>query len=191
MQKIILASQSKQRKAIFETLGLPFEIIPADLDEKAIQNENLVKRAEMVARAKAEKITLKHEGIVISADTFCVLKENIFEKPNDIQEAKEMLTKLSGNTGKELTGFCYIDQKNSIDFSTTVEVEFTFRKLSEKEIEHYVTSNPVTTWSGAFSPAYHEGTSLVSKINGSFTAFIYGLPMELVVEYLQKSGIKV
>jgi len=191
MQKIILASQSKQRKTIFETLDLPFEIIPADLDEKAITDPDIKKRAEKVARLKAEKIASMHTGIIITADTFCVVNNRIFEKPESLAEAKDMLMENSSNKGLCYTGFCYIDTYNSINFSTALEIPFTFREISEKEIDRYIQNNPVTTWSNGVSPAYPEGMALIESINGSLTGFVYGLPIELVVKYLRKSGIEV
>ena len=53
-QKIILASGSKQRKLIMDALGIEYVVIPADIDEKAIRDEDLKSRAEKIARAKAE-----------------------------------------------------------------------------------------------------------------------------------------
>lgn len=191
MQKIILASQSLQRKMIFETLNLPFEIIPANLDEKAITDPVIKVRAEKVARAKAEKIVKEHSGIIIAADTFCVVHGKIFEKPESKDEAKAMLQEMSGTSSLCYTSFCYIDRKNNIDFSTVLEIPFTLRPISQDEIDHYVENNSVTTWSAGIAPAYIESMSFVEKINGSFTAFIHGLPMELVVEYLKKSGVKI
>lgn len=191
MQKIILASQSKQRKIIFETLGVPFEVIPADLDEKAITDPDIKIRAEKVARAKAEKIASLHNGIIIAADTFCIVNNKIFEKPETLIEAKEMLMESSGKNGLCYTSFCYIDKKSSINFSTALEIPYSFRKLSEKEIDRYIQNNPVTTWSSGFAPAYAEGMSFVKKIDGSLTGFIYGIPMELVAEYLKISGVEV
>jgi predicted house-cleaning NTP pyrophosphatase (Maf/HAM1 superfamily) len=50
---------------------------------------------------------------------------------------------------------------------------------------------PVTTWSAAFSPAYPYGMTLVARINGSFTGFTHGLPMEILIPLLRRSGIAV
>jgi predicted house-cleaning NTP pyrophosphatase (Maf/HAM1 superfamily) len=55
MQQVILASSSKQRKAFLELFSIPFITIPANLDEKTIQDHDLAVRVEKLARAKAEK----------------------------------------------------------------------------------------------------------------------------------------
>ncbi len=191
MQRIILASGSKQRKNLLESLDLEFEIIPANIDEKAIRDDDLKIRAEKIARSKAEKIAPDHDGIIISADTFGGSENEVFEKPKDIEEAKIMLRNLSEKKLNCYTGFCYIDKKNSIDFSITVVTEMVFRKIDEDEINTYIEMFPVTTWAAAVSPAYLYGMTLFKEINGSLTGFSHGLPMEVLIPLLRKSGIQI
>ncbi|MGD9129568.1 MAG: nucleoside triphosphate pyrophosphatase [Candidatus Woesebacteria bacterium] len=187
---IILASQSKQRQAILKTLNLAFKVMPAEIDEQAIQAKNVSLRAKKIARAKAEFVAQKHpQAIVMAADTFCVFKDKIMEKPSDLDEAREMLKALSGNQLFTYTGFAYLDQKNKIDFATTKKIKIKFRPLTEEEIETYVQNEPVLAWSAAFCPAYPAGAALVASISGSFTAFTHGLPMEEVTKFLRKSGV--
>jgi septum formation protein len=187
-QKIILASGSAQRKTIFSSLNLPFEVIPADIDEKAIRDEDLKLRAEKIARGKAEKVAADHEGIIIAADTFVECGGKVFEKPANITEAKEMLKQQSNNEITVFTGFCYIDKANNIDYSTGTFAVAYIRELSDAEISEYVGKFPVTTWSSAFSPAFLYGQTLIASMNGSLTGLIYGIPMELVITMLRKSG---
>lgn len=191
-RKIILASESKQRKAILDTLYIPYQQVPAQIDESAISAETEEKRCELIARSKAEAVARDYpEAIVIAADTYSVVEGQAFEKPADEQEAKKMLRDLSGKASITYTGFCYIDGQNSIDESMTVATEYTFRELSDSEIDRYVAHNPVTTWSAAFSPAYDSGMALIASVNGPITSFTHGLPLEKVVHYLKKSGVAV
>ncbi len=189
--RIILASASVQRKKILSILNIPFEVIPADIDEKTIRNENLATLAEKIARAKAEKVARDQNGIVIAGDTFTECNGKLMEKPKKLEEAKTMLRILAGNKGVNYNGFCYIDREKNIDFSTTVEVEFKFRELSEPEIESYVSKFPVLTWAAAYSPAYPYVMTMIAEMKGSMTGFSHGLPAELVVQYLRKSGFDV
>jgi len=190
MPGIILASQSPQRKIILQTLGVKFQVIPAQVDEQQVQIKNVIKRAEMIARLKAETVLSLHPNkIVIAADTYSAIKNQVFEKPGSRDQARQMLKNQSGKTAHALTGFCYLDKKNKIDFSTTVDTEFKFRKLSNKEIERYIKNEPVTTWSAAFCPGYPTGAALTAWIRGSLTSFTHGLPIELVAQMLTKSGI--
>lgn len=190
MNKIILASGSAQRKLLMESLGIPFEIIPPDVDEKIIRDKDLKLRAEKLARAKAEKIASKHNAIIIAADTFSACQGKILEKPQSLKDAYNMLKLQSNNTGITYTGFCYIDKKAQIDFSQTVISEYTFRELSNSEINNFIENNPVINWSAAFSPAYPYQLTFIAKLNGSLTGFTHGLPIELLVPLLKKSGIQ-
>ena len=191
MQKIILASKSSQRKTLLSVLNIPFEVIPADIDEGSIRDNNLEKQAEKIARAKAEKVASENAGIVIAADTFVVFANQVLEKPKDLEEAKKMLKLQSVQEAAAYTGFCYLDSKNKIDFSTTSVTNMKFRELPEKEIQDYVEKFPVTSWSAAFSPAYPHGTTFIDKINGSLTGFTHGLPLDLLIPLLRKSGFDV
>jgi septum formation protein len=192
MKRIILASGSKQRRLLFETLGLEFEIIPADIDEKAVAYDDLVSRAENIARAKAEEVAKSHpNSIIIAADTYVVKDGKALEKPRDLDEAEVMITDLAGDQSVAYSGFCYLDTQANINESGVAETVTKFRRLSPDFIKHYVASNPVKNWSAAFSPAYHEGMALVDSIEGSFTSFTHGLPLEVIVPLLQKSGVKI
>ena len=191
MQKIILASGSLQRKNLFSILNIPFDIVPADIDEKLIRDNDPKSQAEKIARAKAEKVASQNRGVIIAADTFVVLDDEILEKPIDLEDARKMLKMQSGKRSIVCTGFCYLDSENNIDFSTTSVIGMKLRELSEKEINDYVEKFPVTSWSAAFSPAYPYGTALVSEINGSLTGFTHGLPLDLLVPLLKKSGFEI
>ena len=192
MQKIILASSSLNRKMLMDALNIPYEIIPADIDEKAIRDDDLSKRAEKIARAKAEKVAESHRGIIIAADLFAVHDGKVYEKPATIEEARQMLKEESGNNDSKLySGVCYIDKENNIDYSTCVVIEFSTRKYSDREIDEAIKKYPVLTWSGGFSPTNTFGLTMISKINGSITGFIHGFPMEIIIPLLEKSGVKI
>lgn len=190
MQKIILASQSKPRRELFSSLGISFVTIPADIDEKAIRDEDLKIRAEKIARTKGEKIEALHKGIVVSADTFSYSNGKVFEKPKDIEEAKETLSFLSDQKAINYTGFCYIDRANDIDFSTTVITSYSLRTLYKSEIEEYVQKFPVLEWAAGFALISPYILSFIKYVEGSYTALSYGLPTELLIPLLVKSGFE-
>jgi septum formation protein len=189
-QKIILASRSKSRKAIMDSLGIPYIVIPADINEKAIRDKNLKLRARKIARAKGEKVASENKGIVISADSFAVCDGRVLEKPQSLREARKML-KLQGSKPCVIyTGFSYLDKLNSMDYSTTIVTKYVFRKLSDGEIDRFVENNPVLTWAGAFAIMDVNQFRFFEKINGSLTA-TSGLPVEVLIPCLAKSGIKI
>ena len=191
MRTIILASQSNARKTLFASLGIPFKTVPAHINEKTIRDTNLLKRAQNIANAKAEKIaTLYPDAIIIACDTFSECKGKAFEKPKTESEAREMLQFLSGKEAVNYTAFRYIDGEKGIDFSKTVKVAYKFRILYESEINSYVKKFPVTEWAAAFALVLPYTTTLMSYVNGSYTGLSYGLPTELLIPLLKKSGFE-
>ena len=190
MTQIILASQSAQRKSMMDTLGISYEIIPADIDEKRIVAQDLAERAQKIALAKAEEIEKLHpEAIIIAADTYGDLHGQALEKPADKKEAAEMLRAQSGNWVKGYTGFAYLDGKMQKKHHEVFVFEYKFRSLSDSEIQYYVSHNPVTTWAAGIAPAYDEGLALLETMKGSLTAFSHGLPMERVASFLKESNV--
>jgi len=189
-QKIILASGSRQRKLIMDSLGVEYMVIPADIDEKAIRDEDFKIRAEKIARAKAEKVLSKNEAIIIAADTFVSCDGKVLEKPIDLEEAKEMLKLQSNNKITAYTGFCYIDKANNVNFSATSVSTLHLREISENEINNFVENNPVLQWSAAWSPLYLYQTTFIKQFEGSITG-VYGLPTDLLIECFKKSGVEI
>jgi len=173
-----------------DSLGLEYDVIPADIDEKVIRDGDLVLRAEKIARAKADEVAKNNIGIIIAADTFVSCKGVVLEKPKNLSEAVEMLKFERNNEIVIYTGFCYLDKENKIDFSKTSVSKLEMRNLSDKEIENFVSSTPVLQWSAAFSPVYMYQTTFVKHFEGSITG-IFGLPTEFLMDCLEKSGIEI
>ena len=188
MQKIILASKSKNRQKLLKALGIPFKIVVSDLDEKKIAETNPKNRAAKIALAKAEKVAEKNKGIIISGDTFTVCQNQVLEKPKDLNEAKQMLKQLSGNRAVCYTGFCFLDKINQINFSETAITKIVFRKIYEEEIKKYVKKFPVTSWAAAYAASELYVLGLIENISGSLTGLTHGLPTEFLIPLLKKSG---
>ena len=189
-RKIILASQSRQRFNLVKELPLEIEVIPADIDEQAILFEDASDKAEKIALAKAERILETYpKAVVLAADTFVLCDGQILEKPKTLEEAKEMLNFQSGKTLIALTGYAFLDGAKGLKRTGAEAVEVDFRELSQSEIDDYIKTEPVLTWSAAFSPAYDSGMALVKNIRGNFTAFSHGLPIDILVDFLREIKI--
>lgn len=192
MQKIILGTQSKSRIKVFNSLGIKFEIKPAHIDEQKVPYKVEINKAKEIARAKAEAISQQiDQAIIITSDTYCVVNNQVLEKPKNLNDAKKMLKKQSGQTVFCQTGFCYLDKYNNFNVNKLISTKMNFRKLREREIEEYIAKYPVLDWSAAYHPDNVEGASFLKSVSGSFTSFFYGLPIEEVVACLEKSGVEV
>lgn len=186
--QIILASQSKQRKMLMETLDVPFVVIPADIDEKAIVGVDEADRVKNIALAKAQKIQQLHpDALIFAADSSVEANGAILEKPESLEEAKAMIATCSGKLVTGYTGFAFL-QPDAEPEALTVESKARFRDLTPGEIDRYIDHNPVLTWAGGFSPAYPDGAALLLEVHGSLTGFTHGFPMEQVIPRLQTAG---
>lgn len=187
--QIILASASKQRQNLFNALGIEFITFPSDLDESQVVGISIPDRIEKIAMAKAQSVAKKFpEDIIIAADVVAKLDHEVLEKPRDINEARNMLHKLSGQKLEVVNGYCFINPTAKEIESGVVVAKGKFRQLTDEEIERYINHNPVTTWAGGYSAAYEAGINLFESMNGSLSAFCHGIPMELVIPFLQKAG---
>lgn len=174
-----------------DSLGVSYEVVVANVDEKSIRDKNLSLRAKKIAKLKGDKILEnKNGGIVVAADTFVECNGKVLEKPVDLEEAKKMLKMESGNKMTVYTGFYYMDINKKFKVLKTSVSKVWFRELSDSEINNFVKNNPVMTWAGGFSLMFLYQSSFVKKISGSMTA-VYGLPTEFLVECFQRSGVEI
>ncbi len=189
---LILASGSRQRQAILETLHLPFQAISAEYDEASLTDPDPVERARRLALAKVDTVAAQHpDAVVLGGDTFLQLDGETLEKPGDLETAAAMLRALSGKTAIVITGYAYLDQRRDIRESGAVTASMELRTLSEDEIGRYVEYEPVLEWSGALCPAYVSGMALLASVEGSFTGVTHGLPLEEIVPLLRQSGYSI
>lgn len=188
--RIILASGSKNRQALLNLLGIPFEVIPSSIDEKNIQENNPIKKVQKIALLKASQVASRHEGIIIAADTFSVTNNEHYEKPIDLDEAKRMLLKLSGQTLKSLTGICIISTARHTTRITHKAIDIQVANLTDDIIEQYITTRPVTEWAAAYNPLDEFSAQLFRSVGEYTNGLEYGLPLDIVVEELRAAKIR-
>jgi septum formation protein len=188
--QFILASQSPQRARLLATLPYRFKIYPANIDESTIIFKNHQDKAKKIALAKAEAVmrNITGEAIIVAADTFCVCRGKILEKPKTKADARKMLEFQSSQKIRAITGYAFVYQNSpeKIIENASVATKACFRQLSSIEIENYISYQPVLTWSAAFSPAYDAGMALLAWSKGNLTAFTHGLPINLLVRFINR-----
>jgi septum formation protein len=136
-----------------------------------------------LARCKAECFLGEYEeSIVLCADTVVILDGRILNKPEGFEEAKEMLSRLSGRTHKVVTGVCLKTGNELRSFSDTALV--TFKDLSDAEIEHYIQTCKPFDKAGSYGVQDFIGMIGIPRMEGSFYT-VMGLPVHLVYEHLK------
>lgn len=187
--RIILASQSEFRKRGLELLGLEFEVMPANIDEKAIRHKDPEKLAVMLAEAKARIIGEREPGsLVIASDYFIVFEGRFYEKPEDLSEARRMLNDFSGKVVDNVCGVAVYDSATNKMRSAVDHCYMKFRQLSEQEIERYIHKYPVTRFAGAFDT---DGSILFSERIEGEPIFAFGMPISKLIILLRQQGVDV
>lgn len=174
MNKIILASASPRRLNMLKEYGLDIEVIPADINEIARENEKPEQIATALAFEKAHSVSLDREDeLVLGADTIVVLGDKILGKPRDQYDAFEILMSLSGKEHRVITGISLIKGNiKIIDYEIT---RVKFRELNREQILKYIDTNEPMDKAGAYGIQGY-GKILVEKINGSYSNVV-GLPI--------------
>ncbi len=188
--KFILASQSPRRREILEMIGLKFQIHKSDYQENDIPNISPTILVKTHAIEKALDIA-KHysQEIIIGADTIVVIDNEILEKPKDINDARQMLKKLSGKTHKVMTGFAIINSKNQKYLYSVNTTEVTFNFLKEEIIDHYLQNYQYADKAGSY--AIQDYSSIfVKKINGCFYNVV-GFPIAEFYKIMEEDLFKI
>jgi septum formation protein len=185
-RRLVLASASPRRKALLESAGYVFDILPVEVDESIpvtmAPPEGAVEVARRKAGAAAERAG---DALVIAADTIVVTpRGGILGKPRDLAHARAMLADLSATTHTVITGVFVRDTRNGASRGRAVATEVVFGRMSPEEIEEYVASGEAMGKAGAYA-IQETGDRFVTELRGSFTNVV-GLPMETVEELLSE-----
>ncbi|MBC8396036.1 MAG: septum formation protein Maf [Flavobacteriales bacterium] len=181
--EIILASQSPRRIKFFNELDIKFRSIKLDFDESYPNNLNAEQITDFIANKKASYYSelLNKNTIVITSDTIVWLNEKAIGKPKNNKNAKEILLTLSGKTHKVITSFCIKTLESKKIINETTEV--TFKHLTEKEIDFYISNNKVLDKAGAYGIQDWIGYIGIININGTYNN-VMGLPTHLLYKEL-------
>jgi len=188
---IFLASESKRRQELLTALGLKYQIIPSQIEEKLephLSPEQQVKQLSLQkALAAKNKIKVKRY-IIISADTVVALKNRILGKPKNRKEAGEMLISLRSKQHRVLTGLTFLNHLAKVK-TTVVKTSVCFGKISQRQINEYLDQKFYLDRAGAYG-IQDPKFNYVKGYIGSYTN-ILGLPLEKLVKLLKEFGVTI
>jgi septum formation protein len=181
--RIVLASRSPRRKWFMEMLGLDFEIIPSQIDETSVNEDNPVSLAKKLARLKAEDVARRVDGeaVVIGADTLVSFEGRVIGKARDKEEAFRILKGFAGKEHEQITGLCIINTKTGKVLEDYEVTKAFVRELSDEDIRAFIETGEPLEGAGAYTPKAH--VMLFERIDGSWTNIV-GLPVEKFVPML-------
>jgi nucleoside triphosphate pyrophosphatase len=189
MPSLVLASSSPRRAALLSEDGFEFEIAPPRVAEKfdvpltfrELTLWNAIRKGMSVAQTRPN-------AVVLAADTLVALDNQIIGKPADLNEAAQMLRRLSGQT-HEVCSAVLIYHQITGRLSAFHDISrVRFRRLNSAVIKKYVTKVDPLDKAGAYA-AQGSGAEIIVKIEGSFTNVV-GLPMEKAIDALAKFGVR-
>ena len=173
-RRLTLASRSPQRSAILEQLGIPFEVVPADVEE-----ETEGEPADVVTRNALNKARAVEGATVLGVDTEVYLDGRLFGKPADANQARSFLEQLSDRTHEVFSGIALID--SGAARTGAVRTEVTFRRLDPPLIDWYLTSGEWEGRAGGYA-VQGRGSALVKTIAGDYWNVV-GLPVALLLDF--------
>ncbi len=191
MINIILASKSKVRNEILKKNNINCLVEPSNIDEEEIKKSLLKEGAtpsiisKNLAEIKANKISQKkNDCIVIGADSIIDLNGEVISKPNDRDEAMNILKKLNGKIHYLISSVC-ISKNGSMIWNFTDKAKLTMKNMTEKELEEYLSKiDDKTLYAYNVYQIEGEGRALFKKIEGNEDT-IMGLPIKEIKDYLK------
>ncbi len=188
MKRLILASSSPQRSQLLREARYDFVVQTTPTAELTVDFLTAAELTLLNACRKTFAVArTEPDAVVLGADTLVALGTSIFGKPVDLDEARGMLTRLSGMTHEVVTAITISTFSERRTLSAVIESEVRFRELSADSIDRYLSRIDPLNKAGAYA-AQIDAQSVIEQIDGSFTNVV-GLPMETVPKLLAQFGI--
>ena len=193
LNMIYLASRSPRRAELLQQIGIEFIVLPSDIDETPLLNEL---SEAYVLRLAAEKAQACYDDLlsqsapiypVLAADTTVSLDGKILGKPQDDDEAFQMLSSMSGRCHEVHTGLAVATHEGVQVAISTTQVEMA--KLSDETILAYIATGEPRDKAGAYGIQGLAG-ALIKRIEGSYSG-VMGLPIYETAQLLGQAGIRI
>lgn len=191
MPKILLASSSVYRKALFSRLQIPFTTYAPEIDETPLAGEHFPALVQRLAIEKA-KAAYKHhpDSICIGSDEVAALKNTLLNKPGSHSRAREQLKGMSGQKVYFHTSVCVFAPFLDFQDCDVVTTSVTFRHLSDSMIENYLLKEKPYESAGSFK-SEALGSALIERFEGEDPTAMIGLPLIRLCDMLMKVGVQI
>lgn len=185
---VLLASRSPRRQALLEQIGVPYAVVPADIDEARLAGEAPARYVERLARAKAE-VVYARDGTgcpVLAADTTVALGERIYGKPDGAADGARMLLELAGRTHQVLTCVA-LAHAGGLESVLSVS-EVSFGPIDAGACARYWATGEPADKAGGYA-VQGLGALFIRHLSGSYSG-VMGLPLRETAQLLDGAGIR-
>ena len=185
--RLILASNSKTRKDIFDMIGWKYEVLTSQVDENS-SSTNPEQYVIDLSKDKATSVAsqIQDKALIISADSIIYMDGKKFEKPKSKEEGFENIKKMSGKVNYAVTGVTIKDLYSNKEISFTDTTEVYFKNVSDKDISWYVENEKYLLNRAGYSIA-GKTSIFVDKIIGDYYN-ILGMPISKLYSKLNELG---
>ncbi len=174
---LILASRSLRRQTLLRQMGIPFAVLPADINEHIEEGREPAEVVQNLAVLKAQEVSIRHPNtLVLGADTLVVHRGQLLGKPASAEDAFDMLRRLSGTTHTVYTGIALVHDASGRKMTAVENTDVAFGRLSDKEIASYVESGSPMDKAGAYGIQDDWGATFIEGIKGDYYTVV-GLPL--------------
>jgi septum formation protein len=188
--QLVLASTSPRRRELLQALGLPFIIVPAEVDERQQTSASPATLVQSLSQAKAAAVAARYpDAVIVAADTLVVLDDLVLGKPANVEEAARMLRALRGRAHLVYSAVTALAAATGRQATAISESRVWLRNYSEAEIAAYVASGNPLDKAGAYA-IQHRHFTPVARIEGCY-ASVMGLPLGHLAQVLAAVGVAV
>ncbi len=185
--KIILGSQSKSRRGVLEKMGLRFEVMVPDVDEKSIRHEDPEKLTLALANAKADALLgkIKEPAILITSDQVVVCGGKIREKPENEDEAREFLRDYAEHPAETIAAVVAVNTETGERREGLDRAAVKFGRIPESVIEKLIAAGEVFSQAGGFCVEDPAFSDYIERTEGDVDS-IMGMPKALTERLIKE-----
>ena len=189
---LVLGSGSPRRREILSALGLPFQVLAADIDEDRRPSEPPLVYLERIAGEKLAGVRARlgatpHAAILV-ADTTVVIDGDVLGKPNDVDDAARLFSRIAGRAHSVYTRYAIgLASDPGVSVARTIETEVHIRAADPAEIRAYAATGEGLDKAGAYA-AQGIGSFFIERVVGSYSNVV-GLPACEVLADLRRLGL--
>ncbi len=189
---LVLGSGSPRRREIVSALGLPFQVLAADIDEAVRLGEAPLAYLERIVEAKLDGVrtllaAVPHAAILV-ADTSVVIDGDVLGKPSDVEDAERLFSRLAGRVHSVYTRYAIgLAGVPGVSVARTIETEVHMRAADADEIAAYAATREGLDKAGAYA-AQGIGSFFIQRVVGSYSNVV-GLPACEVLADLRGLGL--